>query len=176
MTRFPQQLFLSANACNGIFEVPAIIVNNTMKWSINWSLELRYVLVCSKPRYVLVCSKPQSKTVMDWEATSERLLTTPPSLPLPPHFPHHSTLHADSPMLLDKTVQVWPKKKTCKQTMYVSSPLGTGFHTHQKCPLTEMFFPVASLFNGLQAMFSSCVFPLRHIQRRTRNIPDIIGV
>jgi hypothetical protein len=38
--------------------------------------------------------------------------------------------------------------------MYVSTPLGTSFHTHQKCPLTEMFFPVASLFNGLQAMFS----------------------
>jgi hypothetical protein len=38
--------------------------------------------------------------------------------------------------------------------MYVSTPLGTSFHTHQKCPLTEMFFPVASLFSGLQAMFS----------------------
>jgi len=152
VTRFPQHLFLSANACNGIFEASAIIVNNTMKWSINWSLELRYVVVCSKP---------QSKTVMDWEATSERLLTTSPSLPLPPHFPHHSTLHADSPMLLDKTVQVWPKK-TCRQTMYVSSPLGTGFHTHQKSPLTEMFFPVASLFSGLQAMFS-LVFSLSDI-------------
>jgi hypothetical protein len=69
-----------------------------MKWSINWSLELRYMLVCSKP---------QSKTVMDWEATLERLLATPRSLPLAPHFPHHSTLRADSPMLLDKTVQVW---------------------------------------------------------------------
>ena len=38
--------------------------------------------------------------------------------------------------------------------MYVSTPLGTSFHTHQKCPLTEMFFPVASLFSGLQAVFS----------------------
>jgi len=46
--------------------------------------------------------------------------------------------------------------------MYVSSPLGTGFHTHQKCPLTEMFFPVASLFSGLQAMFS-LVFSLSDI-------------
>ena len=60
--------------------------------------------------------------------------------------------------------------------MYVLSPLGTGFHTHQKCPLTEMFFPVASVFSGLQAMFFPCVFPLRYIQWRTRNILDIIGV
>ena len=38
-------------------KAPVIIVNNTMKWSTNWSLELRYVLVCSES---------QSKTVMDW--------------------------------------------------------------------------------------------------------------
>ena len=82
MTRFPQQLFSSANECNGIFEAPAIIVNNTMKWSINWSLELGYVLVCSKP---------QSKTVMDWEATLERLLTTP----LLSHF--HPIFHTIQP-------------------------------------------------------------------------------
>lgn len=100
-----------------------------------------------------------------------------PSLPLPPHFPHHSTLRADSPMLLDKTVQVWQnKKKPCRQTMYVSTPLATRFHTHQKCPLTEMFFPVASLFSGLQAVFSLLFSPPRYIQWRSRNIPDIIGV
>lgn len=100
MTRFPQQLFLSANACYGIFEAPAIIVNNTMKWSINWSLELRYVGLQQTPVHN-----------SDGPGSNIRTFVDNPSL-LPhfhPHFPHHSTLRADSPMLLDKTVQVWQK-------------------------------------------------------------------